>query len=146
MKMGRLPTIAAMIAMTAVSSTALLAQETTTEEEKAKGGVEEIVVTARKRAESLQDAPLTVQAVSKERIEKFDVTSLERIQQITPNLYVGRVSNGSGAQISMRGIGASSATSIGIEQSVATVINGAYYGQGRVLNEGICLTWVKSRS
>jgi iron complex outermembrane receptor protein len=137
MKMGKLPTIAAVIAMAAVSSTALRAQETTTAEEKAKGGVEEIVVTARKRAESLQDAPLTVQAVSKERIEKFDVTSLERIQQITPNLYVGRVSNGSGAQISMRGIGASSATSIGIEQSVATVINGAYYGQGRVLNEGM---------
>jgi len=101
------------------------------------GGLEEVVVTARKREESLQDAPLTVQAYNAKRIEEYDITSLERIQQVTPNLYVGRVSNGSGAQITMRGIGASAATSIGIEQSVAVVLNGAYYGQGRVLNEGM---------
>ncbi len=100
-------------------------------------GIEEIVVTARKREESLQDAPLTVSAISAERIDEYDITSLERIAAMTPNLYVGRVSNGSGAQITMRGIGASSATSIGIEQSVAVVLNGAYYGQGRVLNEGM---------
>ena len=37
----------------------------------------------------------------------------------------------------MRGIGASAATSIGIEQSVAVVMNDAYYGQDRVLNEGM---------
>jgi len=102
-----------------------------------KGGLEEVVVTARKREESLQDAPLTMTAISQARIENFDVTSLERVQQMTPQLYVGRVSNGSGAQITMRGIGASSATSIGIEQSVAVILNGAYYGQGRVLNEGM---------
>ena len=105
-------------------------------EEEARG-IEEIVVTARKREESLQDAPLTMSAISEERIAEFDITSLERIAATTPNLYVGRVSNGSGAQITMRGIGASSATSIGIEQSVAVVLNGAYYGQGRVLNEGM---------
>lgn len=101
------------------------------------GGLEEIIVSARKRDESLQDAPLTMQAISAERVAKFDITSLERIQQVTPQLYVARVSNGSGAQITMRGIGASSATSIGIEQSVAVILNGAYYGQGRVLNEGM---------
>jgi iron complex outermembrane receptor protein len=106
-------------------------------QEKAAGGLEEVVVTARKREESLQDAPLTVTAYNAKRIAEYDITSLERIQQVTPQLYVGRVSNGSGAQITMRGIGASAATSIGIEQSVAVVMNGAYYGQGRVLNEGM---------
>ena len=100
-------------------------------------GIEEIVVTARKREESLQDAPLTVQALSRERIEQFDITNLERIQSVTPQLYVGRSPTGPGAQITMRGIGASSSTSIGIEQSVAVIMNGAYYGQGRVLNEGM---------
>ena len=35
----------------------------------------------------------------------------------------------------MRGIGSSS-TSIGIEQSVATVVDGVYYGQGRIIQEG----------
>ncbi len=100
------------------------------------GGPEEIVVTARKRQESLQDAPLSVSAISQERIEKMDVTSLEKIAALTPQFFVGRSSNGSGAQMTLRGIGSSS-TSIGIEQSVAVIMDGVYYGQGRVLNEGM---------
>ncbi len=100
------------------------------------GGLEEVMVTARKREESMQDAPLTVSAISQDRIEKFDVTSLEKIAALTPQFFVGRASNGSGAQMTMRGIGSSS-TSIGIEQSVAVIVDGVYYGQGRVLNEGM---------
>ena len=73
-------------------------------QEGASGGLEEVVVTARKREESLQDAPLTVMAYNAKRIAEYDITSLERIQQVTPQLYVGRVSNGSGAQITMRGM------------------------------------------
>lgn len=100
------------------------------------GGLEEVIVTARKREESLQDAPLSVSAISQERIEKMDVTSLEKIAALTPQFFVGRSSNGSGAQMTLRGIGSSS-TSIGIEQSVAVIMDGVYYGQGRVLNEGM---------
>ena len=47
-----------------------------------------------------------------------------------------RISSGSGAQVSIRGI-SSSAGSLGIEQSVAVVIDGVYYPQGRVINEGL---------
>ncbi|MFV8816098.1 TonB-dependent receptor [Haliea sp. E17] len=100
------------------------------------GGLEEVMVTARKREESMQDSPVTVNAISQDRIEKFDVTSLEKIAALTPQFFVGRSSNGSGAQMTMRGIGSSS-TSIGIEQSVAVIVDGVYYGQGRVLNEGM---------
>jgi outer membrane receptor protein involved in Fe transport len=99
-------------------------------------GLEEIIITARKREESLQDAPIQVTALSQERINQFDATSLEKIAGITPQLFVARTSNGSGAQITMRGIGSSS-TSIGLEQSVAVVLDGVYFGQGRVLNEGM---------
>ena len=125
------------LALATALSLALPVAFPTLAQEAATGGLEEVVVTARKREESLQDAPLTVTAYNAKRIAEYDITSLERIQQVTPQLYVGRVSNGSGAQITMRGIGASAATSIGIEQSVAVVMNGAYYGQGRVLNEGM---------
>jgi len=99
------------------------------------GGLEEIVVTARKRSESVQTVPVSVTALSPLTIEKNDLTSIEKIAARTPNLNVGRASNGSGAQVTMRGIGSSS-TSIGIEQSVAVVVDGVYYGQGRVINEG----------
>lgn len=99
------------------------------------GGLTDIVVTARKRNESVQDVPVAVTAISAEIVARQDLTSIEKIAARTPNLNVGRASNGSGAQLTMRGIGSSS-TSIGIEQSVAVVVDGVYYGQGRIINEG----------
>ncbi|MFN4136574.1 MAG: TonB-dependent receptor [Novosphingobium sp.] len=99
------------------------------------GGLEEIIVTARKREESVQTVPVAVMAISEKVIQQRDITSIEKIAAATPNLNVGRASNGSGAQLTLRGIGSSS-TSIGIEQSVAVVVDGAYYGQGRIINEG----------
>lgn len=99
------------------------------------GGLGDIIVTARKRQETAQDVPVAVTALSAEIIERRDITSIEKIAAATPNLNVGRASNGSAAQITLRGIGSSS-TSIGIEQSVAVVVDGAYYGQGRVIEEG----------
>lgn len=114
--------------------TPAFAQETGSEDSQ-EGGLQVITVTARKRTESVQDVPVAVTALSGEQIRSADLTSIEKVAARTPNLTVGRASNGSGAQVTMRGIGSSS-TSIGIEQSVATVVDGAYYGQGRVINEG----------
>jgi iron complex outermembrane receptor protein len=98
------------------------------------GGLEEIVVTARKRVESAQDVPVSLTAITAEMIDRYDLTSLEKIAASTPQFNVGRASNGSGAQITLRGIG-SQPTSIGLEQSTAIVVDGVYYGQGRVINE-----------
>ena len=99
------------------------------------GGIEEVIVTARKREESVQDVPVLVTAISAEQIRAKDLTSLEKVAATTPNFNVGRASNGSGAQLTLRGIGSSS-TSIGIEQSVAVIVDGVYYGQGRIIQEG----------
>ncbi len=99
------------------------------------GGLGDIIVTARKRQETAQDVPVAVTAITAEQIVTRDVTSVEKITAIAPQFSVGRASNGSGAQLTLRGIGSSS-TSIGIEQSVAVVVDGAYYGQGRVIQEG----------
>ena len=99
------------------------------------GGLETITVTARKRTESVQDVPVDVTAVTGEQIRRQDLTSLEKLAEVTPDFNVGRASNGSAAQLTLRGIGSSS-TSIGIEQSVAVVVDDVYYGQGRVIEEG----------
>ncbi len=99
------------------------------------GGLEDIVVTARKRTESAQDVPVAVTAITGEEVRQQDLTSLEKVAAVTPELSVGRASNGSGAQLTLRGIGSSS-TSIGIEQSVAVVVDDVYYGQGRIIEEG----------
>jgi outer membrane receptor protein involved in Fe transport len=118
-----------------VPGAALAQDSAAAEAQPAAGGLTEIVVTARKREETVQDVPVAVTAFSEQLILDRDITSVEKIAAIAPNFSVGRASNGSGAQLTMRGIGSSS-TSIGIEQSVAVVVDGAYYGQGRVINEG----------
>ncbi|KHK89849.1 TonB-dependent receptor [Novosphingobium malaysiense] len=99
------------------------------------GGIDEIVVTARKRKETSQDVPVAVTAISEKQIDRYDLTSLEKVAASMGQLTVGRNSTGSGAQITLRGIG-TAPSSIGIEQSVAVVLDGVYYGQGRIINEG----------
>jgi len=102
--------------------------------ESASVGLEEVVVTARKREESLQQVPASVAALTNSQIQRADLSNIESISTKMPQLVIGRAASGSGAQIVLRGIG-SSYTSTGIEQSVATVVDGVYYGQGRVINE-----------
>ncbi|GGD39417.1 TonB-dependent receptor [Croceicoccus pelagius] len=101
----------------------------------AKGGLSEIIVTARKRVESAQDVPVSVTAISAAEIADRDLTSLERVAAATPQLAIGRNATGSGAQLTLRGVGSNS-LSIGTEQSIAVIVDGVYYGQGRTINEG----------
>lgn len=91
---------------------------------------------ARKRAESALDVPVSITALSAQDIERYDLSSLEKVAMTVPQLNIARASNGSAAQITMRGIG-STFTSIGIEQSVTTVVDGVYYPLGRVIDEGL---------
>ena len=98
--------------------------------------IEEIVVTARAVEESVRDIPVAITAVSEERLDQFALEGFMDLEAITPQLSIGRATSGSGASIAIRGIGSPS-TSIGIEQSVAVVIDGVYYPQGRVINEGL---------
>lgn len=96
----------------------------------------DIVVTARKREETTQDVPVSIIAYGQKTIERQDLSNLEKVAAITPQFTIGRAPTGSGAQLSIRGLGSNS-SSIGIEQSVAVVVDGVYYGQGRVINEGL---------
>lgn len=50
--------------------------------------LEEITVTARKREESLQDAPLSVTAFSTAGLEKRGITNLGNISAYTPNVDI----------------------------------------------------------
>lgn len=103
-------------------------------EDSAPTRLEDIVVTARKREESAKDTPVALTVLTASELERFDLSSLEKIAAATPEFTVARASNGSAASLSIRGIG-SSFTSIGIEQSVAVVVDGVYYGQGRIIDE-----------
>src|SRR5690349_2321393 len=69
-------------------------------------GVEEVVVTARRREESLKDVPVAVTAVSGERLAATGAVDITTLQQSTPNLTV-QVARGSNSTLIsfIRGVG-----------------------------------------
>ncbi|MEN3976231.1 TonB-dependent receptor [Emcibacter sp. SYSU 3D8] len=98
--------------------------------------IEQVVVQARGEQQEVRDIPVAITAIGEEKIERFALKSLEDVAAVAPQLTIVRGGSGSGASISIRGI-QSNSTSIGIEQSVAVILDGVYYPQGRVIDEGL---------
>ena len=89
--------------------------------------LEEVVVTAQKRDQSLQEVPISVQVVSGELIRERDFNDLEDTTDAVPAVTVAQ--NGVNEYLYIRGIG--SGENQGFEQSVGTFIDGVYAGRGR---------------
>ncbi|MBL0001952.1 MAG: TonB-dependent receptor [Sphingomonadales bacterium] len=89
-------------------------------------GLTDIVVTAQKREQSLQDVPASVQAVSGERIAQTDVGKLSELATFVPSLSIQP--DPIGDRINIRGI--QSGNNAGLEQSVSTFVDGVYRGRG----------------
>jgi len=64
----------------------------------------EIIVTARRRAESLQDVPQTVNAVTSEEIEKLNLQNFQDISSVVPGLVLESAGNGFSNTASIRGV------------------------------------------
>ncbi|MGH1372407.1 MAG: TonB-dependent receptor [Cellvibrionaceae bacterium] len=88
--------------------------------------LEEIVVTAQKRAESLQDVPISVSAMSGEKLAEAGIPAMSDFSAYVPNFNV--TSNAIGDVISIRGI--QSGILASVEQSVGTFTDGIYRGRG----------------
>ena len=84
----------------------------------------EIVVTAQKRSENVQDVPISIAAFSGETLEKNNVVNLEGLGKVTPNLSIAKGAQTSYVRLAIRGIGAASNTTV--EPSVAVFLDGAY--------------------
>jgi iron complex outermembrane receptor protein len=92
-------------------------------------GVEEIVVTARKREERLQDTPVSVTALTADKIDSYQLTDLSQISLLTPNLSFDSsaplTGSSSSSSIYIRGIG-SSEFSLATEPGVGMYVDGVY--------------------
>lgn len=86
--------------------------------------IEEIVVTATKRAESIQDVPISVSAFSGEFLEKSGLESLQDLGNIAPNLTISKSSQSVNQRIAVRGVG--SVGNNAIDPSVAVYVDGVY--------------------
>jgi len=69
----------------------------------ANGGIEEVIVTARRRSESLQDVPQTVDAVSSDTLQKLNIQKFEDIEAIVPGLTMSSGTTGYTTAATIRG-------------------------------------------
>ncbi len=89
----------------------------------------DIIVTARKRDETLINSPVTVSALSAAAINRYNATDLTRISENIPSIQVTRASTGTGGLISIRGI-YSPQNNAGFESSVSVAIDGIQLSRG----------------
>jgi iron complex outermembrane receptor protein len=85
--------------------------------------IDEIVVTAQKRAENVQDVPLAITAVRGETLAAMNITQPQQLSLIDPSVRFKQSLSNSASGLTIRGIGTSS-FSAGIEQSISTVVDG----------------------
>jgi iron complex outermembrane receptor protein len=91
--------------------------------------IEEIIVTAQKREERLQDVPISISVVSAETLDAFKLNEATDIQNLVPGVSL---TNGAGPRsfgFFIRGIGTTSFSSESIEGSSAYVLDGVVMGQ-----------------
>lgn len=90
--------------------------------------LEEVVVTAQLRAQSLQDVPVSVSAIGGEKMMEAGIAKIEDLQAYVPNFTMSE--SGIGTDIYIRGIG--SGENQGFEQSVGMYVDGIAYGRAQL--------------
>lgn len=85
--------------------------------------LEEIIVTAQKRQESVQDIPIAITAFSGDALEALNMTNMYDLEMMTPGLVTGH--NVGYAQTFLRGVG-TTITFVGADSSTATYVDGYY--------------------
>ncbi|WP_300117013.1 TonB-dependent receptor [Sphingobium sp.] len=83
---------------------------------------QEIVVTAQKREQNIQDVPLSVQVVGEAQLGANNVVDFNDLNRVAPSMVVRTAETPANANISIRGIG-TLAFSPGVEPSVAVILD-----------------------
>ena len=116
--MDRMKPLASALAL-AVYGTGVLAQT---------GALEEVIVTATKQAESLQDIPVTVTAFTSETIQEAGINNAEDLAILTPSLNISSNLSPFNSRLTIRGIGTAQ-TDPALEPSVGMFIDGVFLGR-----------------
>ncbi len=92
------------------------------------GVLEEIIVTANRREQSLQEVAISVSAFTGEFFKNSGTHNLKQLEQYTPSLKIAAVQDSRSTSIRIRGIG-SIGSNAGIDPSVGLFIDGVYQGR-----------------
>lgn len=91
--------------------------------------VEEVIVTAQKREEKLQDVPIAISAISGEQIMTRGIDNILDLSSLAPNLTVGKYPNSNViSQVAIRG-GVTVNGALYFEPSVGMYLDGVYLGK-----------------
>ncbi|MFT4824828.1 MAG: iron complex outermembrane receptor protein [Halioglobus sp.] len=105
--------------------------------------LEEVIVTAQKREQNLQDVPIAVTAFTGDMLEQSGITDMFDLQSNAPSLRVGQTQNASTTTFSIRGVFTSS-QNFGLESSVGLYVDGVYRArQGSMINNMVDVAGVE---
>lgn len=131
----RLASASSLVMATALATAPAIAQEAPRPQAAQDTSASEIIVTARKRAESAQDVPLSIAVISGTKLQEQNLNSIESLQSVTAGLVIRKTPNNI-VNLTLRGLGTGSAVD-SFEQSVATFIDGTYAGRGAEFNAAL---------
>jgi len=93
--------------------------------------IDDIVVTAQKREQNLQDVPIVVTTLSQETLQNAGVRDIKDLQILTPGMTVTSTSSEASTTARIRGVG-TVGDNPGLESSVGVVIDGVYRSRNSV--------------
>ncbi|WP_187276374.1 TonB-dependent receptor [Parahaliea maris] len=99
------------------------------------GPLEEVIVTAQKRSESLEDVPISIAVMGSEAMNKTGVRQMRELAEFVPNVSFTSGSD-SNTAVRVRGVGANT-RNIGFDTRVGLYLDGVYLGQSPAQNMDI---------
>lgn len=117
-------------------STAAIAQDDAQQPAQS-AGLEDIIVTARRVSENLQDVPVAVTAFSGEALQQQNARQISDVSRLTPSMTVRESpSNPSGVSITLRGQVQTDILAT-LDPSVGTYVDGVYWSRAYGLNQDL---------
>ncbi|MBN7795531.1 TonB-dependent receptor [Parahaliea mediterranea] len=96
------------------------------------GLLEEVIVTAQKRSESLEDVPISMAVMGTDAMNKTGVRQMRELTEFVPNVSMTS-GNDSSTAVRIRGVGATT-RNIGFDTRVGMYLDGVYLGQSPAQN------------
>ncbi len=115
--------LTSLIAVLAISP---VVAQTTDNDEDQSGALEEVIVTAQRREQNIQDTPVTMNALNADMLRNLDVKNITDLSAKVPALQVGGFGTGGGNNpIAIRGV-SGQLVLVGADSAVAVYLDGVY--------------------
>ena len=124
-------TVSAAAVLGAVVGAAVMGFAGVAAAQEAPASVDDIIVTAQKREQSLQDVPIVVTTLSQELLQGAGVQDIKDLQILTPGMTVTSTQSEASTTVRIRGAG-TVGDNPGLESSVGVVIDGVYRSRNSV--------------